>query len=205
MQAITSTSTASKMATRPNPTNPAPVTFGPNVVIFDPSMSQSDITAQLSLIYVSQSQDQNQTEGQNGSEMGPNRFAIFFKPGSYNLSVDVGYYMTVHGLGNSPGDVTISGAVQSLAKPPNGVALDSFWRGVENLTVSSVLNIWAVSQATFLRRVHVQGNLDLCDSRFNYTNKNYSSGGFIADSVVDGEVRSGTQQQFLTRNCTLNK
>ena len=190
------------MAARPSPSNPAPVDFGPNVIVLDPTMSQSAIASKISTIYATQSQDRDQS---HAHEMGPNRFAIFFKPGTYGLAVDVGYYTTVHGLGKAPGEVTITGAVQSLAEPPDGLALNSFWRGVENLTINSALNIWAVSQATYMRRVHVQGSLDLCDSRFNYTNKNYSSGGFIADTVVDGEVRSGTQQQFLTRNCTLNK
>jgi hypothetical protein len=187
------------MVNRPNPTNPNPVDFGPNVVIIDPTMPQSAITSKLSSIYAVQDLDDR------ASEMALNRYAIFFKPGTYNLAIDVGYYMTVHGLGKVPAEVTITGAVQSLARPPYGVALDSFWRGVENLTINTALNIWAVSQATYLRRAHVKGNLDLCDSRFFYTNKNYSSGGFVADSVVDGDVRSGTQQQFLTRNCTLNK
>ena len=186
------------MATRPNPTNPKPVDFGPNVVIVDPSMPQSAITSKLSSVYATQDQDNS------ASEMASNRYAIFFKPGSYDLAVDVGYYMTVHGLGKVPADVTITGAVQSLARPPYGLALDGFWRGVKNLSIKTVLNIWAISQATYLRRVHVQGNLDLCDSRYFYTNRNYSSGGFVADSVVDGEVRSGTQQQFMTRNCTFN-
>lgn len=30
-----------------------------------------------------------------------------------------------------------------------------------------------------------------------------SSGGFLADSKVDGQVKSGTQQQWLTRNSRL--
>jgi len=43
------------------------------------------------------------------------------------------------------------------------------------------------------RRIHLKGNLALDDG-------GWSSGGFIADTKVDGQIRSGSQQQFLTRN-----
>ncbi|OAP54769.1 hypothetical protein AYL99_11217 [Fonsecaea erecta] len=182
-------------ASRPTPTNPHPADFGPNVHIFDPSIPMTDITSTIAPIF--QSQDTNQ--------FGSGRYAYFFKPGSYNLSVDVGYYMTVHGLGHSPNDVTITGGVQSLATSTQGLALNSFWRGVENLSIVPTTNGdisgWAVSQATFLRRVHiVHGQLFLFDWRYPI---NYSSGGFIADSLIDNQIVSGSQQQFLTRNTTL--
>lgn len=139
--------------------------------------------------------------------MGSTRYALFFKPGVYNIDIDVGYYTTVHGLGSIPDGVIIHGKVQSLATRTNGLALDSFWRGVENLSVDKPgddsIDIWAVSQATFLRRIHIKGKLDLYDSRYDAQGGNYSSGGFIADSAIDGQVRSGTQQQFLTRNTNL--
>ena len=88
------------------------------------------------------------------------------------------------------------------------MALNNFWRGVENLTIVPAhdnINGWAVSQATFLRRVHVKGQLFLWDWRYDNNKNNYACGGFIADSVVDSQVVSGTQQQFLTRNTTLTK
>jgi hypothetical protein len=190
------------MASRPTPTNIAPVDFGPNVLIFDSDTPQAQITSKLSAAYLAASQ--------NSSEMGICRLAIFFKPGSngitYNLTVDVGYYMTIHGLGMNPSDVTIVGSVQSLTSGPYGLALDNFWRGAENLVIESLTNIWAVSQATYLRRIRIQGgDLPLCDPRYYYTNHNWSSGGFVADCVVDGVVDAGTQQQFLTRNCTINR
>ena len=55
--------------------------------------------------------------------------------------------------------------------------------------------MWAVSQATFMRRVHINGSLYLHD------NYGWASGGFLADSVVDRIVDSGSQQQWLSRNC----
>lgn len=44
--------------------------------------------------------------------------------------------------------------------------------------------------------MHVRGNLALDDG-------GWSSGGFISDTKVDGQIQSGTQQQFLTRNSTM--
>jgi hypothetical protein len=85
-------------------------------------------------------------------------------------------------------------------------ATQNFWRGLENLAIvptePSGNAIWATSQGTWLRRVHVHGSLWL----FDYISKgpnNWSSGGFVADSVIDTSVISGSQQQYLTRNAEL--
>jgi hypothetical protein len=59
--------------------------------------------------------------------------------------------------------------------------------------------MWAVSQGTALRRMHIEGNLDLA----NFTDGNYSSGGFMSDSKVDGTMSSISQQQWLDRNDVL--
>jgi hypothetical protein len=186
---------------RPTPTNPNPVNFGPNVLIFDPSMPMATIQSQVNTI-------QNQQEP---NQFGTERIAFFFKPGSYNpLIVQIGYYTTVHGLGLSPDDVTITGGVESKGNLTKGVALNNFWRGVENLAITPTdmnlpgqpTNMWAVSQATYLRRLHVKGELILWDTRFDNA---FSSGGFVADSLIDKQVTSGSQQQFLTRNTNLTQ
>src|SRR5262249_51108830 len=134
---------------------------------------------------------------QQSSQFGTNRYAYFFKPGSYSLDVKVGFYMQVLGLGLSPDDVVIMGAVRSKADWFGGNATLNFWRAAENLTVvprqDGNVDIWAVSQGASFRRMHVKGPLTLFDG-------GNSSGGFIADSVVDGVVASGSQQQFLSRN-----
>jgi hypothetical protein len=159
--------------------------FGPNVLIFDPAMTN----IQSRLDAVASQQERN--------EFGPGRYAYLFKPGNYNLDVRVGYYMQVLGLGKSPDDVVITGAVRSKAPWRNGNATINFWRAVENLSVTPTLdrhtNIWTVSQGTALRRVHVKGNLTFSDG-------GWSSGGFMADCKIDGRVNSGTQQQWLSRN-----
>jgi hypothetical protein len=162
--------------------------LGPNVVTFDPSMSASSIQSRLNTIF-----DQQQT-----NQFGGQRYAVLFKPGTYSADVNVGFYTQVAGLGLSPDDVTINGAVHAEADWFQGNATQNFWRDAENMSVNPTggSDRWAVSQAAPYRRMHVRGNLALDDG-------GWSSGGFIADSKVDGQIRSGSQQQFLTRDSTM--
>ena len=56
---------------------------------------------------------------QASNQFGQQRYAILFEPGTYGsikypLFLQVGYYTTVAGLGSSPGDVVINGAVDSF-------------------------------------------------------------------------------------------
>ncbi|STX27966.1 Uncharacterised protein [Legionella beliardensis] len=188
---------------------PIPNPFGPNVIIFDTNMSPRDINTTISTLY-------NQ---QRFNEFGEERYALMFMPGQYgmdeNIDVKVGYYMHILGLGERPEDTFITGAVRTQDMPPGNPsqpdqgpgALVNFWRGAENFMVKPTLgslgypnaipkdqNVWAVSQATFLRRVKVtQGSLRLFEL-------GYSSGGFLANSQVDGTIYSGSQQQWFTRN-----
>ncbi len=163
---------------------PAP-DFGPNVLIFDPSAS--NLQQQLDTIF----------HKQERSEFGPGRYAILFKPGSYKLDAQIGFYTQLCGLGKSPDDVSITGSVRSTAAWRRGNATVNFWRAIENLSVTPTskdnVNVWAVSQGTALRRFHVKGNLNLWDG-------GWSSGGFMADCKIDGTVNPGSQQQWLSRN-----
>ncbi len=171
---------------RPGAAPAAAPDFGPNVLIFDPSMTNSQ--SRLDALF----------RAQERSQFGSNRYACLFKPGKYDLDVQVGFYTQVLGLGKSPDDVAITGAVRCKARwMANNNATCNFWRCVENLSVTPTLdqniNVWAVSQATALRRVHVKGALNLWDG-------GWSSGGFIADCKIDGQVNSGSQQQWFSRN-----
>jgi hypothetical protein len=159
--------------------------LGPNVSIFDPSMSASTIQNRLNQVF-----NQQQT-----NQFGSQRYALLFKPGTYNVDANVGFYTQVAGLGLTPDAVTINGAVHAEADWFQGNATQNFWRSAENLSVTpnGGSDRWAVSQAAPYRRMHVRGNLQLDDG-------GWSSGGFISDTKVDGQVRSGSQQQFLTRN-----
>ncbi|MFE9357775.1 RICIN domain-containing protein [Streptomyces olivaceoviridis] len=162
--------------------------LGPNVVVFDPSMSSSTIQGKLDTIF----------KQQETNQFGSQRYAVLFKPGAYNANVNVGFYTQVLGLGLTPDAVTVNGAVHAEADWFQGNATQNFWRGAENLSVNPTGggDRWAVSQAAAYRRMHLRGNLALDDG-------GWSSGGYLADSKVDGQVNSGSQQQWLTRNSQL--
>ena len=166
--------------------------LGENVFVFEPGMDMKEIQTLIDTIYKHQSG--------RGSEFSKNRYALLFKPGKYNLDIRLGYYMQVLGLGESPDDVVITGAVRSLTQGKS--VLTNFWRGAENLTIiptsTDTTNMWGVSQAAPLRRVHIKGNLNLFD-------KGYASGGFLADSKIDGTINSGPQQQWFSRNVDMGK
>ena len=51
-----------------------------------------------------------QTKGE-ANEFSSTRVAFFFKPGTYNVDVPVGYYTSVYGLGSFPDDVVFNGSM----------------------------------------------------------------------------------------------
>jgi hypothetical protein len=174
-------------ATSTPPAGPNP-DLGPNVSIFDPSMSASTIQSRLNTVF----------SAQQTNQFGSQRYALLFKPGTYHVDANVGFYTQVAGLGLLPDAVTINGAVHAEADWwPDGSknATQNFWRSAENLSVNPTggTDRWAVSQAAPYRRMHVRGNLALDAG-------GWSSGGWISDSVIDGQVRSGSQQQWISRN-----
>jgi len=187
--------------------------FGPNVCVFNDTMSQASIQADLD----------NIASLQVSNQFGSQRFAIFFEPGTYGsathpLIFQVGYYTSVAGLGLSPGDVVVNGSInvynQCFGSNSNCIALVNFWRSLSNLTInvtgnkpggngcSANTDFWAVSQASPIRRVQVNGLLSLMD--YCDGSPDFASGGFIADSAFTGKaVINGSQQQWVTRNSNL--
>ena len=171
--------------------------FGPNVHVFDPTTPAATIQAALDQAFDSMLLSPD-------AEFGPQRFAFLFKPGRYAVTARVGYYTAVQGLGRDPDDVRITGNVVAdsgwnLHDRDN--ALINFWRSVENLAIEPAggTTTWAVSQAAPMRRVHVAGKLRVSPSNDGH-GKGYSSGGYLADSRVDGGVNTGGQQQWYTRD-----
>ena len=126
------------------------------------------------------------------------RYAVLFKPGRYRLDVNVGFFTQVAGLGLLPGYVGIDGHVHAEADWNKGKALVNFWRSAENMQVRPPdrQDRWAVSQAAPYCRMHLTGDLALDDG-------GWSSGGYMADCRIDGTIRSGSQQQWYTRNTSL--
>lgn len=163
--------------------------FGSNVMILDPGMSPEVIQTKLDNLF----------KQQESNQFGPERYAVLFKPGVYHNKVKLGFYTQLLGLGQFPDDVMLQGGIQVEAAWHEEDATQNFWRSVENLSVTPDNGTmqWAVSQAAPLRRIHVRGNMLLDD------NGGWSSGGFIADSLIDQQINSGTQQQWLTRNSNM--
>ncbi|WP_329165046.1 adenylyl cyclase [Streptomyces sp. NBC_01717] len=182
---------ASAAASGKSRTGGASSVLGPNVLVFDPSMNDVSIQAKVDAVFAIQESNQ----------FGDERFALAFMPGTYTVDINVGFYTHVVGLGASPADVVINGHVTVDAQWFDGNGTQNFWRAAENLTIvpPDGLERWAVAQAAPMRRVHIKGNMTLMPSP---PGNQWSSGGFLADSVVDGQVESGSQQQWLSRNDT---
>ncbi|MCZ4125521.1 discoidin domain-containing protein, partial [Streptomyces sp. H39-S7] len=169
---------------------PPPVAqdLGPNVVVFDPSMSSTTIQSKLDAIFA-------QTES---AQFGGYRYAVMFKAGTYHgINVNTGFYTSVMGLGRNPDDVTINGDVTVDAGWLQGNATQNFWRSIENLAIvpSHTADRWAVAQGAPVRRVHIRGDLTLAPNGYGW-----ASGGYIADSKIDGKVGPYSQQQWYTRD-----
>ena len=134
------------------------------------------------------------------------RFALLFQPGIYNVDCNVGYYTSIIGLGSTPSETQIRNVISPDGdSQQSGGALCNFWRSAENFMTTptqtqnghSNTMMWAVSQGASLRRIIVNGNLDL------YQNPGYSSGGYLSNSIISGTISSGTQQQWYTRNTNM--
>ncbi|MET9162407.1 coagulation factor 5/8 type domain-containing protein [Streptomyces parvulus] len=163
--------------------------LGPNVIVFDPSTA--NIQGRLDEIF----------RQQESAQFGTGRYALLFKPGTYNgLNAQIGFYTSIAGLGLSPDDTTINGDVTVDAGWFNGNATQNFWRSAENLALVPVngTNRWAVSQAAPFRRMHVRGGLNLAPDGYGW-----ASGGYIADSRIDGSVGPYSQQQWYTRDSSV--
>jgi len=195
------------------------------VCVFTPSMSQTAVQADLDNISTQQVPVASQFDNA--------RYTIFFEPGTYGSSTtplvfQVGYYTEVAGLGYLPQDTVINGAIEVFnnlctAGTSNCNSDDNFWRSLSNLTLNvdlpssppnyappvvdpftkfctNTAEMWSASQAAPVRRTIVNGSMlfqDYC------ANKNFASGGFIADSQISGDLNFFGNQQFMVRESTI--
>jgi hypothetical protein len=161
-------------------------TFGPNVFVYTAATPTTEMQSRIDSIYARQQH----------SEFSRERYAFLFLPGAYNLDIPIGFYTQVLGLGETPDSVHITGNVRVDAASRNDNSTTTFWRSAEGFSVTPTVSPmrWAVSQAVAFRRMHVHGDMVLNQ------NRGWASGGWMADTVVDGEVNSGTQQQWISRN-----
>ena len=179
------------------PTSDTP-DFGANVSVFDTSTPIATIQGKLDAAFNAQLRSPT-------AQFGPQRYAFLFKPGRYNgVWANLGFYTSIVGLGQNPDDVTLQGAINvdsGWNYGDLGNATQNFWRSAENVALvpQGGTNRWAVSQAAPMRRLHIIGNLHLGPSNQD-NGQGYSSGGYLADSKVEGSISSGSQQQWYTRD-----
>ena len=160
--------------------------LGPNVHVFDPSMGTAAVQSGVDSVF----------SAQETNQFGTRRDALLFKPGQYNINVNVGFNTSVIGLGRNPDDVNIGGLTVD-AQWFGGNATQNFWRSAENFMVPGSAR-WAVAQAAPMRRVDIRGDLNLAPTGFGF-----ASGGYIADSRIVGAVQPFSQQQWFTRDSTI--
>ncbi|MFJ3186309.1 coagulation factor 5/8 type domain-containing protein [Streptomyces halstedii] len=163
--------------------------LGPNVLVFDPSTP--DIQGTVDEVF----------RKQESNQFGTDRYALMFKPGTYDgINAQIGFYTSIAGLGLNPDDTTFNGDVTVDAGWFDGNATQNFWRSAENLALNPVngTDRWAVSQAAPFRRMHVKGGLNLAPDGYGW-----ASGGYIADSKIDGQVDPYSQQQWYTRDSSI--
>ncbi|MFI0900956.1 coagulation factor 5/8 type domain-containing protein [Streptomyces sp. NPDC020983] len=169
------------------PGSPEP-DFGPNVRVFGPATPAAEIQAALDA--AARRQDAG------------GGFAFLFRPGTYDVDARLGSCTSIAGLGLSPDDVTINGAVRVEGRPQpggGGGALTALPCSAENLAVGPAdgTGRWAVSQAAPPRRVHIRGQLLLPPRRGGST-----SGGHTADPAAGSGVVNASQQPGPTRGST---
>src|SRR5690349_21240981 len=199
--------------------------FGPNVCVFTATMSQAAIQHDLDSIATQQVPVASQFNSQ--------RYAVLFRPGTYGsaanpLVFQVGYYTQVAGLGAMPQDTVINGAIDVFnnlctAGTQDCNSDDNFWRSLSNLTLNVDLpasppayvppaldpfgtgctnsaEMWSASQAAPIRRAIINGSVVFQDYCANH---NFASGGFIADSKVNGSLNFFGNQQYMVRNSAI--
>ena len=209
-------------------------TFGPNVCVFTPSMTQAAIQNDLNNIAAQQVP--------LSAQFNNDGYAVLFEPGTYGsaatpLMFQVGYYTEVAGLGAVPQDTTINGQIEVF---PNALDCASstncwanstvnFWRSMSNITLNVMgsannyvpqpitqlppigdsadcyggsTDMWSVSQATPVRSMIINGNLNFqayC-SQTGYGSNDYGSGSYVANSEINGQLDWSGNQQGIARN-----
>ncbi len=191
---------AQTTSTTPPPVTPAATPynntiFGPNVYVFDPSVPGATING----IFANRSDPRVAI-----AQFAQYRTAVLFKPGTYSgVSDQVGFNTSIAGLGLTPDSTILNGGGLYIdVTDSGGNVTTNFWRSLENLQIpvpAGGVDRWAVSQGTSFRRVHIAGGpLELANQQCGY-----ASGGFLADSVIDGTLQACSQQQWYTRNSTI--
>ncbi|MBX3719967.1 MAG: hypothetical protein KF898_10000 [Parachlamydiales bacterium] len=197
--------------------NPNPPVWPANVYVFTQLMSPVIIQSTIDGVFATNG---GQVPPDNGQFVNQG-YAFLFAPGTYTSTNSsegyrIGYYTSIMGLGENPGDTIINSVSCPQGNPDYMVgALNTFWRSAENfktttpgvwVPTTAVGMTWAASQASPLRKIHLDGTLYLFQLALPGFQGGFSSGGFMADCKISGDlmnqsaVVSGSQQQWITRN-----
>jgi len=134
--------------------------------------------------------------GRNG-EFSGKRYALYFKPGVYKdfEKFKIGFYTHAAGLGKVPDETELFGSIETPPHLPNNNATCTFWRSIENLSISgNGIFRWGVSQAAPVRRMKVN-----VPAVFDWHN-GWASGGYLGDCYFADTSGSSSQQQWYSRN-----
>ena len=180
--------------------------FGEDMFVF----SQDDVEQIYDVVnnvYLQQASVDESGNTGTGQQFGDNRYVFAFKTGDYTgmeaTQYNMSYYTQILGLGKLP-QMLLSQTCMYLPLLPDSNVTCNFWMGIENISIAPVgfdttdayFDFqWAVSQAAPARRLYVQRS-----ARLNYMWDGWASGGFIADSIITGDLGSWTQQQYYIRN-----
>ena len=155
------------------------------------------------------------------NQFGTQRDALLFAPGTYGsaaspLTIPVGYYTSIAGLGQNPNQVTINGTIDAYNQCHGGSqtscnATTNFWRSIRNLTMNVTgltgcfngerrlgrLAGRADAPRAHQRQLHVDGLL----------RRHTGLGQWRLHRrlpVQRGRVTNGSQQQFMTRDTDID-
>jgi hypothetical protein len=86
----------------------------------------------------------------NNGQFSSSRYALLFEKGFHDVDINLGYYTSVHGLGNVPNDTDIKSInTYNSAESFEIGALNNFWRSAENFKTNATDTgspmTWAVS------------------------------------------------------------
>ncbi|SHI00552.1 fibronectin type III domain-containing protein [Clostridium intestinale] len=176
--------------------------FGDNIILFSPFDDTQKIDEVIKNIFTLQN------DIENNAQFNENRFSIYFKPGDYTKTktIPVGYYTQIAGLGKTPYEVKLNN-LEVPSYLPNNNATCNFWRSVENFSVIKTGDNtsyfggwrpdqfnWSIAQAAPMRRIYSERSVSY---DWNY---GWASGGYVADSIIEGTSGTYSGQQFYTRN-----
>eukprot|EP00927_Polykrikos_kofoidii_P059613 TRINITY_DN5475_c0_g1_i1.p1 TRINITY_DN5475_c0_g1~~TRINITY_DN5475_c0_g1_i1.p1 ORF type:complete len:708 (+),score=103.17 TRINITY_DN5475_c0_g1_i1:56-2179(+) len=193
-----------------------PPSWPSSVRVFGPADDPDEIATAVNVAFAQNGGYSPTWHGQFSKK----RFAFLFRPGKYRVEVPVGYYTQILGLGVRPDEVIFDSHRGVFCEQGDqdsfSGALNNFWRSAENFRTRAGKDwfswwgsgnkgmLWATSQASPLRRIIVDTNL-LLSQDVRGLGVGWSSGGYLGNVWVRGEVRPGSQQQYFTRNAKIGR